>query len=163
MRVDLGVALVGSALLAGCRPGARSEPSPPGDERSISSGAFVRAESRVAEAGRPPWPRASNFPGRLDRIADALDPVRRQELNGAASVAAPLRRAVVVPREAIQRLGDETVVFLEGGREGEGRAILERRRVVVNEQRSGGLLPVVQGLGVGERVATHGAVFLLGT
>ncbi|HTT72000.1 MAG TPA: efflux RND transporter periplasmic adaptor subunit, partial [Anaeromyxobacteraceae bacterium] len=118
------------------------------------------------------------FRGRVDWISDTLDPVLRTakvrcllsnpegllrpEMYGVASIAAPQRRAVEVPREAVLRRGDETVVFVEGPPAADGRVTFLRRRVVANEQLSGRLVPVLSGLAAGERVATRGAIFLLG-
>ena len=132
------------------------------------------AELTLRVAAHP----GGTFRGRVHGIADAPDPVLRTvearcvlgnaegllrpEMYGAAGIAAPLRRAVAVPPEAFVRLGDETVVVVEGPSQGEGVAPFERRRVVVNEQLAGDHVPVLQGLGEGERVATRGAIFLLG-
>ena len=118
MKVALGVALVGSALLAGCRPGGQGEPSPPGGRQVF--------RLRPAEV--------SGSPGGPRREAEARLPVEPPE----------------------------SEVVVEGQSQGEGVAPFERRRVVVNEQLAGDHVPVLQGLGEGERVATRGAIFLLG-
>jgi cobalt-zinc-cadmium efflux system membrane fusion protein len=118
------------------------------------------------------------FRGRVDWISDTLDPVMRTakvrcvlkneeallrpEMYGVVSIAAPVRRTVSVPRDALLRLGDETIVFVEQPRTPDGRVPFRRRRVVANEQLSGDAVPVLAGLTPGERVATRGSVFLLG-
>ena len=81
---------------------------------------------------------------------------------GTARISAPIRRALTVPREAILRSGDETVVFVEGPRGSDGGRSFTRRPVVASEQLSGDTVPVLDGLVAGERVVSRGAVFLLG-
>jgi len=118
------------------------------------------------------------FHGKVDYIADVLDPVQRTvkvrcvlanpegllrpEMYGVASIAAPVQQAVAVPREAVLRLGDETMVFVEQAPGADGQVPFERRRVVANEQLAGDWVPVLAGLRPGERVATRGSIFLLG-
>jgi cobalt-zinc-cadmium efflux system membrane fusion protein len=118
------------------------------------------------------------FRGTVDWISDALDPVQRTakvrcvlanpggllrpEMYGTARISAPIRRALTVPREAILRAGDETVVFVEGPRAPDGRQAFTRKPVVASEQLSGDTVPVLAGLVAGERVVSRGAVFLLG-
>jgi cobalt-zinc-cadmium efflux system membrane fusion protein len=118
------------------------------------------------------------FRGTVDWISDALDPVQRTakvrcvlpnpdgllrpEMYGTARISAPVRRALTVPREAILRSGDETVVFVEGPRGSDGHQAFTRRPVIASEQLSGDTVPVRAGLGAGERVVSRGAVFLLG-
>jgi len=118
------------------------------------------------------------FHGKVDWISDTLDPVLRTakvrcvlanaggllrpEMYGVASIAAPRRPTVAVPRDAVLRLGDETVVFVVAPPPAEGRVAFRRRQVRTDEQLSGDLVPVLSGLTAGERVATRGAIFLLG-
>ncbi len=90
------------------------------------------------------------------------DGLLRPEMYGVARIAAPVRSALTVPREAILRSGDETVVFVEGARRPDGRQAFERRPVVANEQLSGDAVPVLAGLVAGDRVVSRGAIFLLG-
>jgi len=118
------------------------------------------------------------FHGQVDWISDTLDPalrtakvrcvlsnpegLLRPEMYGVASITAPMRRTVAVPREAVLRQGDNTVVFVKGPPEADGRVTFQARRVVANEQLSGNLVPVLSGLAAGEEVVTRGAIFLLG-
>jgi cobalt-zinc-cadmium efflux system membrane fusion protein len=67
-----------------------------------------------------------------------------------------------VARESLLRQGDETVVFVAAGRTADGRVIFERRPVLAREEQPGGRVPILAGLQPGERVAGHGAIFLLG-
>jgi len=118
------------------------------------------------------------FRGTVDWISDTLDPLQRTakvrcvlknpegllrpEMYGVVNIAAPTRQAVTVPRDAVLRDGDETVVFIEEPRQADGRVTFNRRRVITNEQFPGDLVPVLSGLTQGERVATRGSIFLLG-
>ena len=111
-------------------------------------------------------------------ISDALDPATRTakvrcvlenqqgllrpEMYQVVTVAAPARRALTVPRDALLRVGDETVVFVEGRPATDGRVPFRRRRVVADEQMPGDVIPVLGGVEAGERVAAQGSIFLLG-
>ncbi len=90
------------------------------------------------------------------------DRLLRPEMYGVATIAAPVRRAVTVPREALLRLGDETDVFVEGPVTPDGRVSFHRRAVVANEQHPGDEVPILAGLQPGERVAARGSIFLVG-
>jgi membrane fusion protein, heavy metal efflux system len=118
------------------------------------------------------------FGGRVDWISDTVDPVLRTvkvrcvlknednllrpEMYGVVTIAAPARRAVTVPREALLRLGDETAVFVEAPRTADGRVPFRRRAVLADEQVPGDVVPVLAGLQTGERVAARGSIFLVG-
>ena len=78
------------------------------------------------------------------------------------TIAAPTRRAVTVPRDALLRLGDETDVFVEAPRTADGRVPFRRRAVLADEQVPGDVVPVLAGLQTGERVAARGSIFLVG-
>lgn len=118
------------------------------------------------------------FRGRVDWVADTVDPVLRTvkvrcvvanqdrllrpETYGAVSIAAPSRRAVTVPRDALLRLGDELDVFVEVPRTADGHVPFRRRAVLADEQVSGDVVPILAGLQTGERVAARGSIFLVG-
>jgi cobalt-zinc-cadmium efflux system membrane fusion protein len=118
------------------------------------------------------------FSGRVDWISDTVDPVLRTvkvrcvlenrdrllrpETYGVVTIAAPARRAVTVPRDALLRLGDEIDVFVEAPRTADGRVPFRRRAVLADEQVPGDLVPVLAGLRTGERVAVRGSIFLVG-
>jgi len=118
------------------------------------------------------------FRGRVDWISDTLDPVLRTakvrcvlenpekllrpEMYGVVRIAAPMREAVTVPRDAVLRVGDSTVVFVERPGEANGRVAFRQQVVVTNEQIPGDVVPVLSGLAAGERVAARGSIFLLG-
>ncbi|HTP26828.1 MAG TPA: efflux RND transporter periplasmic adaptor subunit [Anaeromyxobacteraceae bacterium] len=125
----------------------------------------------------PAYP-GRKFRGRVDWISDTLDPVMRTakmrcilanpqgslrpEMYGVVTIAAPVRHVVSVPREALLRQGDETVVFVEQAHEASGPVQFRRRKVIANEQLPGDFVPVLAGLTPGERVATRGSIFFLG-
>ncbi len=123
------------------------------------------------------WP-GREFHGTVDWISDVLDPVARTarvrcvlqnpghllapEMYGMARLAAPSRRTPTVPREALLRQGEQTVVFVAGGATPDGRVVFRRRAVVAREELAGSRVPILTGLAPGDRVASHGAIFLLG-
>jgi len=119
------------------------------------------------------------FCGTVDWVADVLDPVLhtakfrcsvdngehllRPDMYEAWKIALPPRRVLVLPRQALMRTGNETVVFVATGRtRPDGGVVFQRRKVIANESVAGDLLPVSSGLSVGESVAVDHAVLLLG-
>ena len=121
---------------------------------------------------------ARTFRGTVDWVSDTVDPVMRTakvrcvldnsdgllrpEMYGVVQIAAPVRQALTVPRDAVLRDGDETVVFVQQPPGDGGSVTFARRRVVTNEHFPGDTVPVLSGLKAGERVATTGSIFLLG-
>jgi membrane fusion protein, heavy metal efflux system len=124
-----------------------------------------------------------SYPGRVfrglaDWVSDTLDPathtskVRCKITNSDralkpemyATVTLPVDRqvALAVPRSALLRLGDQTVVFVEVGKTSDGRLRFERRPVVVNEELGSEYLPVLRNLAKGERIVVSGAILLSG-
>jgi membrane fusion protein, heavy metal efflux system len=118
------------------------------------------------------------FRGQADWISDTLDPAthtskvrckiantdRALKPEMYATVALPVDRqvALAIPRGALLRLGDQTVVFVEAGKTPDGRLRFERRPVVVNEEQGGDFLPVLRNLAKGERIVVSGAILLSG-
>jgi cobalt-zinc-cadmium efflux system membrane fusion protein len=118
------------------------------------------------------------FHGTVDWVSDTLDPVLRTvkvrcvldnaehllrpEMYGVVRIVTPVRGAVTVPRDAVLRAGDRTVVFVEEARGADGSVSFKRRPVITNEHIPGDAVPVLAGLTPGERVATRGSIFLLG-
>lgn len=119
------------------------------------------------------------FRGTVDWVADVLDPVLhtakvrcsvdnaahllRPDMYEAVRISLPARRVLVLPRRALMRTGNETVVFVATSkRRADGGVVFQRRRVVANEAVAGDLLPVSGGLRAGESVAVDHAVLLLG-
>lgn len=123
------------------------------------------------------WP-GKVFHGTIEWVADVLDPQLRTarvrcavenpdhllkpEMYEAVTIQVPGKRLLAVPRRALLRVGEETVVFVEaGGRD--GKRVYQRRRVSADEGRAGGLVPVEGDLKAGERVVVKGAIFVLGS
>ena len=135
------------------------------------------------KAGTPCLATVVSYPGRVfrgqaDWISDTLDPAthtskvrckiantdRALKPEMYATVALPVDRqvALAIPRSALLRLGDQTVVFVEAGKTPDGRLRFERRPVVVNEEQGGDFLPVLRNLAKGERIVVSGAILLSG-
>ena len=118
------------------------------------------------------------YRGQIDWISAVIDPVMRTakvravidnpngdlrpEMYQEASVRLSNDRLLAVPREALLRLGEETVVFVSEGKDKEGNQVFKRRRVLGDESKPGGLVPILDGLKAGETVVTSGAIFLVG-
>jgi RND family efflux transporter MFP subunit len=118
------------------------------------------------------------FTGVVDWVSDQLDPTTRTarvrcvlpnpdhllkpEMYATVSIAVGERRELAIPRSALLRLGDQTVVFVEVGTSPTGSLRFERRPVAVDEDEGGDYLPVTHGLTRGERVVTSGAIQLAG-
>ncbi len=136
----------------------------------------VRAGSAV-EVRVPAFPERT-FEGRVDWVSDLIDPatrtakvrcaianpgrVLRPEMAPVLTIALPSHRHLAVPRDAVLRLGDETVVFVASGRTPDGQLAFRRRKVLVGEDRPGGTVPVLEGLVPGEQVVVGGGIFLVG-
>jgi membrane fusion protein, heavy metal efflux system len=117
------------------------------------------------------------FPGQVEWIAAALDPVTRTarlrstlpnparellpEMYATVSIETPPRKALVVPRSAVLHVGDERVVFVQAGNTEAGLLRFQRRRVVLDEG-DGDQVPVRSGLQPGEAVVVSGALLLSG-
>jgi len=118
------------------------------------------------------------FRGRADWVSDTLDPAthtskvrckianpdRALKPEMYATVLLPVDRevALAIPRSALLRLGDQTVVFVEIGKTPDGRLRFERRPVVVNEELGNEFLPVLRNLAKDERIVVSGAILLSG-
>ncbi len=119
------------------------------------------------------------YRGRIDWISDALDPATRTakvrcvidnerarlrpEMYQPVRISVAASPVLAVPRDSVLRLGDETVLFVEGAaKDKEGRSLFKRRRVLAREGDPTGMVPIFAGLTAGERVVTRGAIFLAG-
>jgi cobalt-zinc-cadmium efflux system membrane fusion protein len=118
------------------------------------------------------------FEGVVDFVSGQLDPNTRTakvrctidnpdrslkpEMYATVSVSVAERRALAIPRSAMLRLGDQTVVFVEVGSTPNGLIRFERRPVAVDEDEGGDFLPVTHGLNRGEKIVTTGAILLAG-
>ena len=140
------------------------------DLSKVRIGAAVKV-APLAWQGRPP------FEGRVDWIASQLDPMTRTarvrctlnnpdrdlkaEMYATVSIATESRRALAVPRSAVLKLADQTVVFVQLPKTENGLLRFERRAVTIPEA-SSELLPVQRGLQRGEQVVVSGAILLSG-
>jgi cobalt-zinc-cadmium efflux system membrane fusion protein len=140
------------------------------DLQQVRVGAPVEVEV-VALAGR-------KLPGHVDWISDNLDPTTRTarvrcallnpgralkpEMYAAVAIQVPGRRALAVPRSAVLRQGEQTVVFREIGVAPGGAREFERWPVQVDDEGSDSAVAVLGGLKPGDRVVTAGGILLLG-
>jgi membrane fusion protein, heavy metal efflux system len=124
------------------------------------------------------------FPGRtfhgvVDWVADVLDPVLhtakvrciidnpehllKPEMYENLRISVPGTRVLAVPRQAVLRLDDSTVVFVATSlRRPDGSVVFTKRQVTVNGTGEGEMIPVIKGLRAGETVAVDHSVLLLG-
>jgi cobalt-zinc-cadmium efflux system membrane fusion protein len=134
----------------------------------------------VAYAGR-------TFDGRVDWVSGALDPSTRTakvrctfenpltddadgtttrmlkpEMYATVTISVEEKRAVALPKGAVLRLGDQTVVFVQSGTAPDGRLKFERLPVQVDEGEGGQWLTVEHGIDKGQKVVTAGAILLAG-
>jgi cobalt-zinc-cadmium efflux system membrane fusion protein len=116
------------------------------------------------------------FEGTVDWVADSLDPQTRTakvrvtipnpehqlkpEMFATVSVKAEGHKALALPRNAVLRLGDQTVAFVEIGAGPEGKMRFERRPVTVDDDEPGDFVPVLRGITPGEKVVVAGAILL---
>ncbi len=118
------------------------------------------------------------FAGSVDWISDALDPAThtakvrctidnpgrdlRAEMFATVAIGLEGHHALAVPRDAVLRLADQDVVFVEKGEAPGGLVRFERRMVTVGDPNGVAAVPIVSGLAAGERVVTSGAILLAG-
>ena len=95
------------------------------------------------------------------RIANP-DHKLKPEMYATVSISVAERRALAIPRPALLRLGDATLVFVDRGKAPNGAERLERRPIAVDESEGGDFLPVVRGLTAGEKIVTSGAILVSG-
>jgi cobalt-zinc-cadmium efflux system membrane fusion protein len=90
---------------------------------------------------------------------DNADHLLKPEMYATVQVAVDQKTVLAVPRQAVLRLGEYAVVFVQVG-DSDGRAKFARLPVDVDEIGSSAWLEVKHGLEVGQRVVTAGAVVL---
>jgi cobalt-zinc-cadmium efflux system membrane fusion protein len=102
---------------------------------------------------------------RTAKVRCAINNPQRElkpEMYATVSISVAETKALAIPRNALLRLGEQTVVFVEKGRAPNGFLRFERRPVAVDEAEGGDYLPVTHGLEAGERIVTSGGILLLG-
>jgi cobalt-zinc-cadmium efflux system membrane fusion protein len=119
------------------------------------------------------------FHGTVDWVADVLDPVLhtagvrcvidnpdhllRPDMYESLKISVPRKHVLAIPRGALLRAGNETIVFVATGYDRpDGTVVFKRRKVTANETLDGDLLPVLSGLQAGDVVAVDHSVLLLG-
>jgi cobalt-zinc-cadmium efflux system membrane fusion protein len=117
-----------------------------------------------------------SFPGVLDWISDTLDPASRTarvrcaianperalkpEMYATLDIEVAGVATPALPRSAVLRITDQTIVFIADGLTQDGRQRFVRRVVALDEDRGGEVVPIVRGLALGERVVTTGGILL---
>jgi membrane fusion protein, heavy metal efflux system len=115
------------------------------------------------------------FDGQVDWVSGMLDPATRTgkirctfdngdkflrpEMYATVRISVDQRRALAIPRDALLRLGEYTVVFIPVG-ESAGGVQFERVPVDVDEGESSPWLEVKHGLEAGQKVVVSGAILL---
>ena len=118
------------------------------------------------------------FEGTVDWVSSTLDPQMRTakircvienaeellkpEMYATVRVAVPRQKTLSVPKNAVLRLGDQTVVFVQLPNGPHGEARFERRPITLSDDAAGEFLPVVHGIEQGDKVVTSGAILLSG-
>jgi cobalt-zinc-cadmium efflux system membrane fusion protein len=123
------------------------------------------------------WPDRT-FTGIVNWVSGALDPqthtarVRsvmrnpdralRPEMYATVALEAPPRRALVIPRTALLRTSEATIVFVDRGRAPNGAVRLARVPVVADEDERGSSVSIQRGLNPGDRIVVSNGIQLLG-
>ena len=120
------------------------------------------------------------FHGKVDWVADVLDPVLhtakvrcvidnrdhvlKPEMYESVAISVPGKQLLAVPRDAVMRVGGQTIVFVQTGEhKPDGGVVFKRREVVARLDDNAPLVPVIaSGLSAGETVAVAHSVMLLG-
>ncbi len=115
------------------------------------------------------------FSGTVDWVSGMLDPstrttkvrcafdnpdrLLRPEMYATMQISVEQKKALAIPRNALLRLGEYKVVFVEIG-EGDGVIKFERLPVDVDEGESSQWLEVKHGLDAGQKIVVSGAILL---
>ncbi len=123
------------------------------------------------------WPDRA-FEGRIDWISGAVDPVSRTtkvrsvlenpegalkpEMFATVVLKTPGRKTLAIPRSALFRMEDATVVFVRTGNAPDGTVTFAVRPVQTDDEGGAGPVAVLRGVAAGEEVVTNGTVLLAG-
>ena len=115
------------------------------------------------------------FHGQVDWVSGMLDPntrtakvrctfdnpgrLLRPEMYATAQISVDQKKALAIPRNALLRLGEYKVAFIQVG-EDPGRVRFQRVPIDVDDGESSAWLEVRQGLEQGQKVVTAGAILL---
>ncbi len=117
---------------------------------------------------------SKTFEGKVDWVSGVLDPATRtakvrctfdnkerflkpEMYTSVRIVATEAKQAFAVPRSAVVRLGEQTIVFAQAGQAPDGRVRFERLPVTVDEAIEGAFVPVERGISAGAQIVTRGA------
>ena len=116
------------------------------------------------------------FEGSVDWVSQVLDPTTRTarvrctlanpqrllkpEMYATAAIDISAPKSLAVLRDAVVRMGEQDVVFVESGESPNGQVRLQRRPVRVDMQNPGEYVQVLNGLQAGERVVTKNAILV---
>ncbi|MGH7286126.1 MAG: efflux RND transporter periplasmic adaptor subunit [Polyangiaceae bacterium] len=152
------------------------------DEVWVVADVFEMDVSRV-QVGQKAIVKVQSYPdrtfeGKLDYVSGTLDPQTRTakvrctfdnkdgllkpEMYVSVAISVDQRKALAIRREAITRLGDQTVVFVEVGQTPDGKHRFERLPVTVDEQEGSPWVPVQHGLSKGDRIVVKGGILISG-
>ena len=123
------------------------------------------------------WPDRT-FDGRVDWISGTVDPVSRTtkvrcvlenpdgalkpEMYATVTLKARGREALAVPRAALYRMADATVVFVRLGEAADDNVRFSLRPVQTDDEGGAGPVAILHGLTAGEEVVTGGTVLVAG-
>ncbi|HEY1956263.1 MAG TPA: efflux RND transporter periplasmic adaptor subunit [Polyangiaceae bacterium] len=118
------------------------------------------------------------FDSKIDWISGTLDPLTRTvrvrcsfdnpdkllkpEMYATVTISVDQKKALALPHDAIVRMGDQNVVFVEVGKTPDGRMKFERRPVSVDPGEGNKWVPVDHGVEKGQRVVVSGGILLSG-
>jgi cobalt-zinc-cadmium efflux system membrane fusion protein len=86
----------------------------------------------------------------------------KPEMYATAAITVDEKKALAVPRSAVVRVGDKTVVFVEKEPRPDGRRVFERMPVIIDETEGSKWLTITHGLQKGNRYVSNGAILLSG-
>jgi cobalt-zinc-cadmium efflux system membrane fusion protein len=86
----------------------------------------------------------------------------KPEMYATVSITVDERQALAIPRTAVMRQGEQTIVFKQIEKASDGRLRFERVPVAVDEAEGGDWLPLTHGVSEGDRIVTSGGILLLG-
>lgn len=118
------------------------------------------------------------FVGQIDWVADTLDPTThtakirctlenverllRPEMYATVAVVSGTQQKIAIPRSALLRSGEQTLLFIEQGTTRDGRIRFVRFPIAVDESQTTDFVPIPPLLAEGTRVVVSGAILLLG-
>ncbi len=93
---------------------------------------------------------------------DNADRLLKPGMYATVSISVDEKKTLALPHDAIVRMGDQTVVFVEVGKTPDGRVKFERRPVSVDEGEGSKWVPVDHGIEKGAHVVVSGGILLSG-